>query len=174
MWTNTHHNKLQSVQLWFSGVAVIQLPQEGGNRAYMPWNEAQSPDTYNSDAWCPHTCFYTVWRIHYHFTHPQGVPMFWQTCMFSLLRNVVWHARWKHGLVHGIRVAVSVDLTVLVFFLSRFICIISRISLGHIQHDLPSFLNSALISVSFYNLSNIDETPIQAYRCIILFISVIC
>jgi hypothetical protein len=45
MWTNTQHNKLQLVQLWFSGVAVIQLSQEGGNRAYMTLNEAQLPDT---------------------------------------------------------------------------------------------------------------------------------
>jgi hypothetical protein len=55
----------------------------------------------------------------------------------------------SYGLVHGIRVAVSVELTVLVFSLSRFICIISRILLTHIQHVLPSFLNSTLIFVSF-------------------------
>jgi hypothetical protein len=36
MWANTQHNKLQLVQLWYSGVAVIQLHQEAGNDAYMP------------------------------------------------------------------------------------------------------------------------------------------
>jgi hypothetical protein len=41
IWTNTQHNKLQSVQPWYSGVAVIQLHQEAGNHVYMPSNEAQ-------------------------------------------------------------------------------------------------------------------------------------
>jgi hypothetical protein len=52
----------------------------------------------------------------------------------------------SYGLVHGFRVAVSVELTVLFFSLSRFICTVSRISLGHIQHVLPH-LNSPLIFV---------------------------
>jgi hypothetical protein len=75
MWTNTQH-KLQSVQVRFCSVEVFQIPQEGGNHAYMPSSEVQLHDTYTSDVRCPHTCFFTVLWVCYHFTHSEGLPMF--------------------------------------------------------------------------------------------------
>jgi hypothetical protein len=60
IWTNTQHNKLQSVQPWYSGVAVILLYQEAGNHTYMHSNEAELPDTCAAVARCSHACFCTV------------------------------------------------------------------------------------------------------------------
>jgi hypothetical protein len=75
MWTNTQHNKLQLVQLCYSGVAVIQLHQEARNHAYMPSHEAQLPDTYAAVARHSHTFFCTVWCAHYSFTRPEVVDI---------------------------------------------------------------------------------------------------
>jgi hypothetical protein len=74
-WTTTQHNKLQSLQLWYSGVAVIQLHQEAGTHAYMPSNEAQLPDTYAIVARRSHTCLYTVWCVSNHATYPEVVAI---------------------------------------------------------------------------------------------------
>jgi hypothetical protein len=41
MWANMEDNKVQSVQVLYSCVAVIRIHQEAGNYGYTPSNEAQ-------------------------------------------------------------------------------------------------------------------------------------
>jgi hypothetical protein len=150
MWTNTQDNKLQSVQLRFSCVAVIQLPQEEGNHAYMPSNVAQLADI------CSCCKAFRQLFLHsvvgpLHFTHPEGVPMFWQIRMFSLLRNTAWHARrWLmwNGSWYGGCVCWT-DCTTIHFFESLYLYHFKNFSRPYTEHFTIISSISTLICVSF-------------------------
>jgi hypothetical protein len=79
----------------------------------MPSNGAQLPDTHVAVARRSHTCFYTVWCAHYYFTHPEVVAVFWQKPNAYIVKEfcMVSFGDESHGFLHGIRVAIFIELT---------------------------------------------------------------
>jgi hypothetical protein len=164
------HNKLQLVQPWYSGVAVIQLHQKGGNHTYMPSNGTVAWHTCSCCKVFPHLLLHTVvcsWPFHTsrssgHFLtkarccHCQGMCM---TC--KEMTHMDFMVSWWPCLLNW-------SCAILLF--EGFLCIycFKDFTRPHAA-CISVILARPLLLFHFRSLSAINLTPDHCYKCVILF-----
>jgi hypothetical protein len=143
VWIRTQLNKLQLVQLWYSGMA--------GNHAYMTSDMAQLPGTCSCWKAFPRLLLHSVvGPLPFHTSEVMAI--FWQKPMFSLSMNVAWHPkRWLTWICSWYQGGhVYCTDSVLFFFLRPFMYILLFQGFtGPYAACLMSFFNLAYIVISF-------------------------